>query len=89
MTTETKAKLNLKGRENYLEWSKRFEGLVYTEDWGTIANGVFTEASVVKGKEAKKWVLMNLNDEAIRPITPSAPLQNILVNLNQVFGFGN
>ena len=32
---------------------------------------------------------MNLSDEAIRPITPSAPLQNILVNLNQVFGFGN
>ena len=57
MTTETKAKLNLKGRENYLEWSKRFKGLVYTEDWGTIANGVFTEAPVVKGKKLRNGFL--------------------------------
>jgi hypothetical protein len=90
MTTETsKNKLILKGRENYLEWSKRFEAISLIEDWGTVKNGVFIPASVEEEKEAKRWVIMNLSDEAIGPVTPSAPLQNILERLNEVFGYGN
>jgi hypothetical protein len=90
MTTETsKNKLILKGRENYLEWSKRFEAMAIIEDWGDIENGVFISSSEEEEKEAKRWVIMNLSDEAIRPITPSAPLQNILEKLNEVFGYGN
>ena len=90
MTTETsKNKLILKGRENYLEWSKRFEAMAITEEWGNIEAGIFTPQSTAKEKDAKKWVIMNLSDEAISPVIPSAPLQKILEKLNEVFGYAN
>ena len=38
-------KLTLRGRENFIEWMKRFQGLVELEDWCTYSNGSFTEAS--------------------------------------------
>ena len=87
MTTETsKSKLILKGRENYLELTRRFEAMVEIDEWESIVNGKFIEASPAKGKEVKKWVITNLSDEAIRPVTT---LQNIQEKLNEVFGYSN
>ena len=54
-TTEShQKKLILRGRENFIEWSKRFQALVDIEDWGTMNEGIFTPASPAKGKEAKR-----------------------------------
>ena len=37
-TTEShQKKLILRGLENFIEWSKRFQALVDIEDWGTMS----------------------------------------------------
>jgi hypothetical protein len=68
---------------------KRFQGLVELEDWCTYLNGTFIAASPAKAKEAKKWVLLNINDDAITPVDVTEPLQKILEKLNETFGYGN
>ena len=44
------------------------------EEWGRIKDGVYTQSTPEKGKEAKKWVIMNLSDEAIGPVEISRPV---------------
>ena len=53
-TESSQKKLILKGRENFIEWTKRFHGLVVNEDWWTVTDGVYKTANPEKGKEAKK-----------------------------------
>ena len=88
-TESSQKKLILKGRENFIEWTKRFHGLVVNEDWGTVTDGVYKPATPEKGKEAKKWVIMNLSDEAIGPVDLTLPLKDIRESLNETFGYGN
>ena len=88
-TDSSHKKLILKGRENFIEWTKRFHAMVELEEWGNIKDGVYTATTPEKGKEAKKWVIMNLSDEAIGPVEISRPVKEILEKLNETFGYGN
>ena len=64
-----------------IRWTKRFHALVELEEWGSIKYGVYTQATPEKGKEAKKWVIMNLSDEAIGPVEISRSVPEFLEKL--------
>ena len=81
-------RLLLKGHDNFIEWIKRFKAYAEIEEWGTFKDGKFIP-NKEKAKEAKKWVIGNISDEAISPIDPTQPINVILERLNEIFGYGN
>ena len=79
MTTETPKKHNqLKGRENYLAWVTRMEGLLSIDE--VFARNATTDKLEIIGstppikaeneKKAKKYILQNCDDTVMHSINP-------------------
>ena len=71
---DTKNRSKLRGQENYIEWSKRFETLARIEKWGSFLNGKFVSEKS-KSDDAFKWLINNISDDAMTAINAAASLE--------------
>jgi hypothetical protein len=84
---DSKSKTKLRGQENYIEWSKRFELKARLNEWGTFSNGQFTVNGDMDD-EVMKWITDNISDEAINALDPSLEVEENLALLNRAYGYG-
>ena len=86
----------LKGRENYLPWLTRLEGLLTLDDVLTrdatdtlVIIGATDAAKAVNEKKALKYVIQNCDDSVMHSINPTDPFSAVIDKLNAAYGFGN
>ena len=87
----------LKGRENYLAWFTRMEGLLTID--GVVQRSTLSENLQILGdtpelkevneRKAKKYILKNCDDGVMHSINPIDSFDSILKKLNTSYGFGN
>jgi hypothetical protein len=98
MNTDAPKKSNqLKGRENYLAWVTRMEGLLSIDD--VVVRNATTDKLEILGdtatikaaneKKAKKYILQNCDDTVMHSINPTDSFEAIFNKLNAAYGFGN
>jgi hypothetical protein len=87
----------LRGRENYLAWLTRMEGLLSIDDilerdtaTDTLTIlGADAAAKLANEKKAKKYLLQNCDDKVMHSINPTEDFTTIIEKLNSAYGFGH
>ena len=93
--TETTRKQLLTGRNNFLSWLTRLEGLLTIDDIiertdeGIVILGATPEEKKKNEREAKRYVLKNCDDSVMHVISPSDSFFETIEKLNSAYGFGN
>ena len=100
---EKKRNNNLRGRENYLAWKNRIEGILLSDDILEVKkvqrNGVDVETIDIMGedeatrtknkKKAKKILLESLDDRVMHVISSTESFKEMMKSLNAAYGFAH